>query len=101
LKFDAGQLVLTVPNAALSAKLKQQLPKLQENLMQHGWQVSAIRLKLQPRKIVEKPHKIKQLALPSQAISSFAALGDTLEDSPQNAELKAAIDAMLRQHRKK
>ncbi|RJG07787.1 DUF721 domain-containing protein [Noviherbaspirillum cavernae] len=99
LKFEADQLVLTVPNAALSAKLKQQLPKLQDNLVQRGWQVNAIRLKLQPRKIDEKSRKIKQLVLPSQAISSFDALSSSLENSPQNEPLKAAINAMLRHHR--
>ncbi len=30
LQFEAGQLVLSTPNAALAAKLKQQLPKLQD-----------------------------------------------------------------------
>ena len=99
LKFENGELVLTVPNAALSSKLKQQLPKLQDSLLQHGWQVNVIRLKLQPRKIVEKSRKIKQLVLPSQAISSFAELKSVLENSPQNETLKAAIEAMLKHHR--
>ena len=99
LKFETGQLVLTVPNAALSSKLKQQLPKLQESLVQRGWQVNVIRLKLQPRKINEKLHKIKQLVLPSQAISSFTQLSGALEESPHNEGLKAAINAMLKHHR--
>jgi hypothetical protein len=100
LKFETDQLVLAVPNAALSAKLKQQLPKLKESLNQRGWQVNAIRLKLQPGNINKKPHRIKELALSSKAISSFSALSSALEDSPQNAALKAAIDALLKQHRK-
>ena len=44
LQFEAGQLVLAVPNAAFATKLKQKLPKLQESLLQLGWQVNAIRL---------------------------------------------------------
>jgi hypothetical protein len=100
-KFESGQLVLAVPNAALSSKLKQLLPKLQENLQQHGWQVSGIRLKLQPGNSYKKSHPIKQLVMPSEAISSFAALNGALEDSPQNAALKAAIASMLKHHRTK
>ena len=46
-QFASGQLVLAVPNAALAAKLKQQLPKLQESLCRLGWQVNAVRLKVQ------------------------------------------------------
>src|ERR1700739_211520 len=33
LAFENGQLTLAIPNAALAAKLKQQLPKLQDNLL--------------------------------------------------------------------
>jgi hypothetical protein len=99
LKFEADQLVLTAPNAALASKLKQQLPKLQESLIQLGWQVNAIRIKLQPGKIAEKSRNIKQLVLPSEAISSFVALSGALEDTPQNAALKSAIASMLKHHR--
>jgi hypothetical protein len=98
LQFSAGQLVLSVPNAAVAAKLKQQLPKLQENLAQRGWQVNAIRLKVQVTNIAEKLHKNKQLVLPSRAISSLASLGEALEDSPRNDALKAAIRAMVERH---
>lgn len=100
LHFESGQLVLAVPNAALLAKLKQQLPKLQEGLLQRAWQVSAIRLKLQPRKIFEKPYKIKQLALPSKAISSLHNLYAELENSVQNEPLKTALQTLLSRHRK-
>ncbi|MBS0307872.1 MAG: hypothetical protein JSS58_02770, partial [Proteobacteria bacterium] len=46
-QYDADQLVLACPNAALASKLKQQLPKLQCDLIRQGWQVNAIRLKVQ------------------------------------------------------
>ncbi|MEC4719196.1 DciA family protein [Noviherbaspirillum sp. CPCC 100848] len=98
-QFDAGQLVFSIPNAALAARLKQQLPKLQEALLQRGWQVSAIRLKVQLRKLVERPRPVKQLKLPSQALSALASLRESLEDSPQNEALKAALEAMVKRHR--
>lgn len=99
LQFEAGQLVLSIPNAALAAKLKQQLPKLQDALSKRGWQVNVIRLKLQVGKIVKKPIQTKQIRLPAQALASLAELNDELEDSPRNQELKAAIDTLVRRHR--
>lgn len=99
LQFESDQLVLSTPNASLAAKLKQQLPKLQEGLQKRGWQVNAIRLKVQVTKIVENSIKPKQLMLPKQAVSALAELGNTLENSPRNDALKAALSAMVRRHR--
>lgn len=99
LQFEAGQLVLSTPNAAIAAKLKQQLPKLQGALQQRGWQVNAIRLKVQVTKTPEKSSPCKQLTLPRQALSALAVLADTLETSPRNEALKAAIKAMVQRHR--
>lgn len=99
LQFDAGQLTLSVPNAALAAKLKQKLPKLQDALLQHGWQVSVIRLKVQVGNITQRPVAPKRLQLPAKAVSALAALNNDLEESPRNAALRAAIDAMIRRHR--
>lgn len=100
LQYESGQLVLSIPNAALAAKLKQQLPKLQDGLLKRGWQVNAIRLKVQVAKTHEKSRTSKQLTLSNQALSAFDALAVTLEDSPRNAALKAALGAMVRRHRK-
>jgi hypothetical protein len=99
LQFDSDQLTLSIPNAALAAKLKQKLPKLQDALLQHGWQVSAIRLKVQVGNIVDRPVVPKRLQLPMQAVSALAALNNALEESPRNAALRTAIDAMIRRHR--
>jgi Dna[CI] antecedent, DciA len=99
LQLEAGQLVLAVANTALAAKLKQTLPKLQDNLLKLGWQVNAIRIKVQAPRIEEKPRVGKQLSLSQQAISAFAELGQNLEQSPRNSALKAALDAMVQRHR--
>jgi len=98
MRFDAGQLVLATPNAAMAAKLKQQLPRLQDGLVKRAWQVSAIRIKVQVSNISEKTTPTKQLRLPSSALSALATLEGTLENSPGNAALKAAIGAMLKRH---
>ncbi len=99
LQFENGQLVLAAPSAAFASKLKQQLPKLQDGLLRRGWQVNAIRLKVQVGNIAEKQQKPKQLVLPAKAISALASLNQTLDDSPRNQALKAALDTMLKRHR--
>lgn len=99
LQLDADQLVLSTPNAALAAKLKQQLPKLQENLQAQGWQVNAIRLKVQVARPDQPARQPVAPLLPAVATSAFAALGAALEDSPRNEALRAAIDNMVRKRR--
>lgn len=98
LHVDAGQLILAAPNAALAARLKQQLPKLQDGLIKRGWQVNAIRIKLQVVQPRQNTAPAKQLTLPEQALSSLASLGETLEDTPRNQALKSALAAMVRRH---
>lgn len=97
-QFDADQLTVTAPNAAIVSKLRQQLPKLQDVLQKQGWQVNAIRLKVQVGKISEKSTTSKQLILSSRAVNAFAALEDALEPSSRNAALKAALQAMVMRH---
>ena len=101
MQFEANQLVLATPNNALAARLKQQLPKLQDGLLKRGWQVSAIKIKVQAGKISGKKVLQKQIALPAQALHALTALNESLEDSPQNAALKTAISMMLKRHREK
>ena len=101
LQFDSDHLTLSTPNAALAAKLKQQLPKLQDALLKRGWQVSVIRLKVQVAPRVENPRPSKHLVLPAIAVSALATLENTLEESPRNETLKAAISAMVNRHRGK
>ncbi len=100
LQFEADQLVLSIPNAALAARLKQQLPKLQDELLQRGWQVNSIRLKVQVSKTLVKSTASTQLVLPSQALSAFAELSTSLEDSPRNQALKTAVALMMQRHRR-
>ncbi|HEY4542933.1 MAG TPA: hypothetical protein VIG66_11240, partial [Noviherbaspirillum sp.] len=82
-----------------AAKLKQQLPKLQDGLAKRGWQVSAIRLKLQGGKISEKPRRSKELVMPEQATAAFSELDRNLAGSAGNEALRAALHALLARHR--
>jgi hypothetical protein len=93
------QLTLATPNAALASKLKQQLPKLQLHLQQRGWQINAIRIKVQVKRVVEKKLVEKQAILSAPAIHAFHSLEQALEKNPQNIELCAAIERLVNRHK--
>ena len=99
LAFEDGQLILSLPNAALAAKLKQQLPKLQDTLARRGWQVHGVKLKVQMTKPAEIKEQMRSLSLTEAAVTAFDELGHTLEDTPQNATLIAALKAMVAKRR--
>ncbi|RXZ36383.1 hypothetical protein D9O50_07575 [Oxalobacteraceae bacterium CAVE-383] len=101
LQYDADQLVLSTPNAALAAKLKQQVPKLQAHLVKSGWQVNVIRIKVQVAKPRARDVFTKQIHLPQQALSALDQLGKTLENSPRNQALIDAVRAMVARHKSK
>ena len=99
LQFHEGQLVLAIPNAALAAKLKQQLPKLQGELEKKGWLIQAIKLKVQVTRTPAPEAQMRSLELPERAVSAFAELGDTLPDSKENSRLIAALRRMVAKRR--
>lgn len=98
LKVEAGTVVLGVVGAALAARLKQRLPKLQDGLAKRGWQVSAIRIKVQVAHPPAQPPRAHTARdLPNGAVQAFAQLAETLEESPRNAALKEALRNLVRQ----
>ncbi|MDL2357958.1 MAG: DciA family protein [Pseudomonadota bacterium] len=99
LSFEDAQLVLATPTSAVAAKLKQQVPKLQAALMKRGWQINAIKLKVQVTRSIAPVVHTQQLNFPPAAVSAFAELGDALPATPQNATLIAAIKAMAARRR--
>jgi hypothetical protein len=99
LQFESGQLVLAIPNAALAAKLKQQLPKLQAELERKGWQISGIRLKVQVIKSIAPIVHTRALVLPEKAMSALEELSTALPASKQNEQLIAALRSLVRHHR--
>lgn len=98
LQFSAGQLVLSAPNSALAARLRQHLPKLQEALGRQGWQVSAVRLRLQVARPSPGKPAAPQRVLPGAALGAFEELKASLDDSPRNAALARALEALLERH---
>jgi len=99
LAFEDGQLTLSLPNASLAAKLKQQVPKLQETLARRGWQVAGVKLKVQMTKPAEIKEQMRSLSLNEAALAAFDQLGTDLEQTPQNATLIAALRAMVARRR--
>ncbi|PWF40365.1 DUF721 domain-containing protein [Massilia glaciei] len=99
LSFEDTQLVLATPSSAVAAKLKQQIPKLQTALRAKGWQINAIRLKVQVTRSIAPVVHTQQLVLPAQAVNAFAELGDALPETEQNKTLIAAVRAMAARRR--
>jgi hypothetical protein len=102
IQFTSGQLTLSVPNAALAAKLKQQLPRLQDSLATRGWQVNAIRLKVQVMHRAYQPAPaLRQLTMPASAIQAFSELKGKLADAQDETPLQQALQRMIDRHRKR
>lgn len=99
LRFEEGSLTLGVANSAIAAKLKQQLPKLQASLRQRGWQVEAVKLKLQMAKVTPPEQKMRTLELPDTAVAAFEELSETLPANAQNQGLIAALKVLAARRR--
>ena len=100
LRFDSGQLVLTVSNAAIASRLKLELPKLQQYLENTGWQIIAIRSKVQPETRSVWQNRPEKVTMPQQAVVAFAELEESLEKTPQNEALRSAINTLLNRHKR-
>lgn len=104
LSLQEGVLTLAVPSSAVAAKLKQQAPKLQATLQLKGWQVDSVRIKIQVGRALpaqEPVMKPSSLELPPTAVQAFEELGDALPESPQNAQLIAAIKRLAEKRKAK
>jgi hypothetical protein len=99
LSFQDSALVLATPSSALAAKLKQQAPKLQADLIKRGWQVESVRLKVQVTRALPPVVHTRVLELPEMAVSAFEELGNSLPDTQDNARLIAAIKSMAARRR--
>lgn len=99
LSFQDGVLTLAVPSSAVAARLKQSLPKLQSTLLARGWQISALKLKVQVTRAIPQQVETRVLELPPTAVDAFEELGESLPDTPQNAALVAAIKRLAAKRR--
>ncbi|RJX31518.1 MAG: hypothetical protein C4516_06660 [Oxalobacter sp.] len=101
LRFDSGELVLTAPNAAMASRVKQKSLPLQQALGRVGWEVSAIRCRVQhitgsTQQILPK----NKTGLPPKALMAFADLEKSVEKSPRNEALRSAVNRLINRHSK-
>jgi CRISPR/Cas system endoribonuclease Cas6 (RAMP superfamily) len=99
LAFEEGNLLLSTPSSAVAAKLKQQLPKLQDALLKRGWHVTNIKLRVQMMKAAEIKEQMRALTLPPTAVTAFEELSKSLEQSKQNDSLIQALQLLVQRRR--
>jgi len=99
LHLEADQLVVAAPNSALASKLKQLLPKLQTALQKAGWQINAIRIKVQVNPVLEKEPVEKKCQLPGTALKAFGELEKNLSGSRHNEGLLEALRNLISRKR--
>lgn len=98
LHLEKDQLILAAPNTALASKLKQQLPTLQMALQKAGWQINAIRIKVQTGQTLFAEPVTKEIHLSDNALRSFATLEKNLAQSRHNDDLLDALRTLLARH---
>lgn len=99
ISFEAGVLVLAVPNAAVATRLKQQLNSLTAALQKRGWQVESIKLKVQVTQPPPPEYEKRVLRIPEVGVQAFEDLSKTLEPTAGNASLIAALERLAARRR--
>lgn len=97
LNCEAEQLMISAPNAAIAARLRQCLPQLRTGLAQAGWHVERIRIKVRMGAEMGTPAPMPapMRVMPPQALEALAGLQQTLDTSSRNSALKQALDRLL------
>jgi len=96
---DDGVLNLRVASASAAAKLRQTLPRIQSGLVDRGWEVSSIRIRIQPPDPTlagdSRTVTAHGIDISAGGVAAFANLHDSLAESP----LKDAVDRLVRRRR--
>ena len=95
----AGELLLMVPNASISARLQQSLPSIINELSNNGVVCSAIKVKLKPA-LPNAEWAIKPQAQPKERpkglnTAARAAWNDLLEKLDPHSDLRKAVERLL------
>ena len=88
---QTGELILSVDNGAVAAKLRQMAPRILISLRQLRYEITGIRLQVQVR-VRDNPLPQKQIFLSSDARIAIDLLSERLGASP----LKAALERLGR-----
>ena len=100
MRLENGTLHIGVPNQAIAARLRQQIPVLKNGLGAKNWPVSAIRLKiLLPHHPPAAPQSFRKNDMPETAYSSFLELYGKLEADGDRSPLHQSLRQLLERHR--
>ena len=101
LKLENGKMIIGVPNQSIAARMRQQLPFLQDELGRSGWPVDSIRLKVQLslKRFAEIPVASKTLS--PKAYESLVDLHSRLCKTKQNGKLMSALSELIKSHQQK
>ena len=100
MRLENGTLHIGVPNQAVAARLRQQIPALKNRLGTKGWPVNTIRLKiLLPHHLPVAAQVFHKDDLPEAAYTSFQELYEKLESDGDNSPLFLSLRQLLLRHR--
>lgn len=101
LKLENGKMIIGVPNQSIAARIRQQIPFLQDELGRSGWPIDSIRLKVQlsQRRFSEMPAARKTLS--PRAYESLVDLHSRLDKTKQNNGLTSALGELIKGHEQK
>jgi hypothetical protein len=86
--YKQGIVVIFVENSAIAAKLKLLSPRLVNEFCSQGWQVTGIRLEVQPRENPVPATHPKHAKLSQAGVESLESLAQRLPDSKLRQLLK-------------
>lgn len=101
LNCEADQLMISAPNGAIAARLRQCLPQLRAGLAQAGWHVERIRIKVHMASELgtPPPAPLPMRVMPRQALDALSGLQQTLDASDRNSPLQQALQRLLAHQR--
>ena len=96
--FDDDTVTVKVSSASAAAKLRQTLPRLRDGLLERGWKVSAIQMRVQPRGAAAESTTWRapaDAAIPTSGVDAFVELNRRLEEPA----LKSAVERLIARRR--
>lgn len=83
-----GMLVIAADNGAVAAKLRQQAPRLLQNMQKQGGEVTGIRVQVQVERAAPAPRtRAEKTPLPIDSVDNFEKLSKQVKDPALGAAL--------------
>ena len=100
LSLQEKTLFISAPNQSLATRLRQKLPFLQEMLIQAGWHIVNIRIKVRLPSAEKMPPVQEKKPLPHKALEALVLLRNKLEKNKLNEALISALDTLVNRHKR-